>query len=158
MLSFSCYIIPSAITVTKSNKIVRIHSVRNSWILSPVECQRLSMSIICTEAENSQYFNKDHQKGVSGCVWATIDPSTTHQLPFPRDYKYFSCLLNRRYALWADRIQMFKVRPDDIWTLGFGKTGKTFLHNTVANWFEFGFNLEKYWVSNLLINRINSYA
>lgn len=91
------------------------------------------MSIICTEAENPQYFNIDHQKGLSGYVWATIDPATTHQLPFPRDYKYFSCLLPRKYPLWADRIQNFKVRPDDIWTLGLPKTGKIFSDNAVAN-------------------------
>lgn len=82
------------------------------------------MSIICTKVEDSPHLKTELRRGIGEYVWATIDPSTVHQLPFSSDYKYFSCFLPRKYALWADRIQHFNVRPDDIWTLGFGKTGK----------------------------------
>lgn len=85
------------------------------------------MSIICTEIKDCQYLNRNPRRGLGGFVWATIDPSTTYQFPFPSDYKYFSCVLPRKYALWFDRFQNFNVRPDDIWVLGLGKTGKFFL-------------------------------
>lgn len=82
------------------------------------------MSVICTEIKYCQYLDRNPRRGISGFVWATIDLTTAHQLPFPSDYKYFSCTLPRKYALWADRIQNFNVRPDDIWIIGLPKTGK----------------------------------
>lgn len=84
------------------------------------------MSIICTKVEDSPHLKKELRRGIGGFVLATIDQTTAHQFPFPSDYKFFSCLLPRKYALWADRIQNFNVRPDDIWMLGSMKTGKIF--------------------------------
>lgn len=76
------------------------------------------MSIVCTEAHDGLLL-----PGYSGYVWATIDPLTVNQMPFPSNYKYSSCLLTRKYAHWADRIQNFTVRPDDIWVCGYFKSG-----------------------------------
>lgn len=84
------------------------------------------MSIICTEVTNTANI-KLFARRPNGLVWATIDPNTIGQLPFPSDYKYFSCLLPRKYAVWADRIHNFKVRPDDIWITGYPKSGKCML-------------------------------
>lgn len=91
------------------------------------ERQDFDMSIICTNVENSPYLKKIVCDKRPGFVRATMDPAT-NQLPFPADYKYFSCFPPRKYAEWAQRIQNFKVRPDDIWVVGFPKTGDNFVH------------------------------
>lgn len=103
---------------------VETHLVSDSCFLDLIECYWTSMSIICTAVEDSPHLRKNLRRGLNGYVWATVDPAKRHQLPFPSDYKYFSCLLARKYALWADRIQNFKLRPDDIWVLGSLKTGE----------------------------------
>lgn len=79
------------------------------------------MSIMITKVENTSHYNFTPR--MTGFVRAEIDPKTTNKLPFPSDYKYFSMLGPKQYALWANRVQQFKVRPDDIWILGFPKTG-----------------------------------
>ncbi|XP_055312944.1 sulfotransferase 1C2-like [Sitodiplosis mosellana] len=89
------------------------------------------MSIIFTEVENPNNCKARPFHGTAGIVRATIDPATYDQLPFPKDYKYFSCLQPRTYVDWAERIQNFKVRSDDIWVLGFPKTGSTWIQNIV---------------------------
>lgn len=77
------------------------------------------MSLICTEVENPSKWKPIPRLRV------TIDPTSTNQLPFPSDYKYFSCLLPQKFMQCIDRVQNFKIRPDDIWILGFPKSGKT---------------------------------
>lgn len=83
------------------------------------------MSIVCTKVENPPYWNFTPR--LTGFVSAKIDPNTTNQLPFPDDYKYFSNILCKQYTFWADRIQNFKIRPDDIWILGFPKSGRYYV-------------------------------
>lgn len=66
---------------------------------------------------------KQNFPGILGFVWATIDPKTVNQLSFPSDYEYFSCVLPRKYVQTANRMQNFKVRPDDVWVVGLNKSG-----------------------------------
>lgn len=78
------------------------------------------MSKVYTELKNPSKFKPTSQ------LWVTIDPKTTDQLPFPRDYKYFPCLLPKKYLQFSDRIDNFEVRPDDIWVIGYPKTGNIY--------------------------------
>lgn len=82
------------------------------------------MSIIFTEVENKNNCKSGFIHGAAGIVRAKIDPKTTSQFPFPSDYKYLSCILPRKSIDWIERLQNFKVRLDDIWIIGFPKTGK----------------------------------
>lgn len=83
------------------------------------------MSIIFTEA-------KIPNCSKNGIQLVTIDPKTKNQLPFPSDYRYFSCLLPRTYEHWAVRFQNFQVRSDDIWLCGFHKSGKDTIIITIT--------------------------
>lgn len=67
--------------------------------------------------------------GATKFVWASIDPTTKHQLNLPSDFKYYPVFMPDSYIEWADRFQNFKVRKDDIWITGFPKTGTTWIHN-----------------------------
>lgn len=82
------------------------------------------MSIVCKEVEIPPYCKTTPR--MPKYLQATIDPTTANQLPFPSDYKYFSCTLPTKYSQWIDRLQHFKIRKDDIWILGFPKSGKYF--------------------------------
>lgn len=80
------------------------------------------MALIYTEVEKSDYKPCPFDT-VSGYVQVTVDPKKKNQFPFPHDYKYLPCILPRKYIDWAERYHNFKVRPDDIWVLGFPKSG-----------------------------------
>lgn len=86
------------------------------------------MSVICTKG-NDSICEQGTYFGTSKFVRATIDPGTEHQLNLPADYVYHSVFLPRKYADWADRLLNFKVRKDDVWIVGFMKTGTTRTHN-----------------------------
>lgn len=86
-------------------------------------CEIFKMSIIFSEVENPHNCKPGPRHGAAGIVRVSIDPATYNQMPFPIDYKYFSCLRPRKYVEWAKRIHNFKVRSDDIWVLGFPKSG-----------------------------------
>lgn len=86
------------------------------------------MSIVFEEVEEAvceraAYF------GTSKFIRATINPATKEQLNLPDDYKFHSVFLPRKYADWAERLLNFKVRKDDVWIVGFMKTGTTRAHN-----------------------------
>lgn len=108
------------------------NSIRGSqlfnFIYSSFRLASNIMSIICEEVKSSPYVHR----GISGYVRATIDPTTANQLPFPSDYKFFSCVLPKKYLQWAKRIQDFKVRTDDIFILGLQKTGKRILNKNTC--------------------------
>lgn len=67
--------------------------------------------------------------GTSEFVQAIIDPATKHQLNLPENYKYYDVLMPKKYTKWVDRFRNFKVREDDVWIVGFPKTGTTWIHN-----------------------------
>lgn len=85
------------------------------------------MSIVFSEVENKHNCKPGFIHGAAGIVRAEIDPKTTNQYALPSDYKYFSCLLPRKSVNWMERLQNFKVRHDDIWIIGFPKTGNFLL-------------------------------
>lgn len=84
------------------------------------------MSVIFEEVENPNDCRPGPWHGSAGVVHIKIDPSTYDQFPFPKDYKFFSSLQPRKYIDWAERIHNFKVRSDDIWVVGFPKSGEYF--------------------------------
>lgn len=84
------------------------------------------MSIVCSEVKLPQGFKHPDEKNKTELLRVTIDPSTYSQLPFPSDYKFLSCMLPPAYRTWAERIKHFKIRPDDVFVLGFPKSGETF--------------------------------
>lgn len=79
------------------------------------------MSVLCTKLENS----------TEPLVRAKIDPSKTDIFPFGSDYEFSSCVLPENYEKIGDRIQNFKVRPDDVWVCSFPKSGTTWMQNIV---------------------------
>lgn len=83
------------------------------------------MSIICSEVELPQGYKHIDEKNKTKLLRTTIDPTTYSQLPFSSDYKFLSCMLPEAYQKWAERIQTFRIRPDDVFVLGFPKSGKT---------------------------------
>lgn len=80
------------------------------------------MSIVCNKVENPSYWKVP--ANFPGYAQVTINPISRNEVPFPSDYKYFSCFLVENFVHCIDRIQNFVVRPDDIWILGFPKSGK----------------------------------
>lgn len=66
-----------------------------------------------------------------------IDPNSVHETALPGDHKQYSSVLTETFINCVDNVQNFKVRPDDIWIVGFIKTGTTWMHN-IVNKFKFG--------------------
>lgn len=89
------------------------------------------MSIIHTKVQDSQFTQGASYIGASKFIYATIDPNTAQNLPFPTDYKFGKCFLPEKYAKFAARIHDFEVRADDIWIVAFPKTGTTWVQNIV---------------------------
>lgn len=85
------------------------------------------MSIVFTKFE----------KPKAGCllyrdyVRVSIDPLTKNQLNLPDNYKYHTVTFQQKYKDWYERMQNFEIRSDDIWIVGFPKTGTTWIHNIV---------------------------
>lgn len=89
------------------------------------------MSIIISETvKDLSLLRKAAYKGATEFVYVSIHPSAV-QLPFPNDYKYSSCFLPKKFEAWAERIQNFKIREDDLFIVGLPKTGTTWLTNIV---------------------------
>lgn len=80
------------------------------------------MSITWESVDKSKFSNR---------IRASIDPRTVNEFNFPSNYKFSSCVLTRKFINYADRISNFNVREDDIWIVGFPKTGTTWMHNIV---------------------------
>lgn len=89
------------------------------------------MSIICNEVQQSALLKKAALYGVKDYVRAKIDPSAASQLPFPSDYAFSDCFLSKKYETLADRVHEFRVRPDDVYTVSFPKSGTTWILNIV---------------------------
>lgn len=79
------------------------------------------MAVVCTETLDS------HQ----ALLHATIDPSSSHSLNLPKDYKFSKCVLPQCYAKWADRFTNFQVRADDTWVVSLPKCGSLWVQNIV---------------------------
>lgn len=88
------------------------------------------MSIIFEEVEDS-ICERAAYPGATKFVWATIDPATKNQPNLPNDYKYHSVFMPRKYVNWAEKYQNLKIRKDDVWIMGFNKSGTTWLHNII---------------------------
>ncbi|XP_031617061.1 sulfotransferase 1 family member D1-like [Contarinia nasturtii] len=71
---------------------------------------------------------------------ANTKPSSNLHLPFPKDYKFESCFLSTSFEDFANDYRTFKVRSDDVWILGYPKSGTTWTLNIVSqlkNGFDF---------------------
>lgn len=69
-------------------------------------------------------------KGAVGkIVHATIDSNTADELGLSNKFKLTKWCVPSTFQQYADRIENFKVRPDDIWLVGFMKSGTTWVHN-----------------------------
>lgn len=64
-------------------------------------------------------------------VRVTIDPATRHQINLPANYKYNEAILPIKYTKWIDRLRDFDVNKDDVWVVGFPKSGTTWIYNIV---------------------------
>lgn len=62
-------------------------------------------------------------------IHATIDPELVQKYGLPNDYELTKWCVPKRFEHIADRVYNFKVREDDIWCVGFPKTGTTWMHN-----------------------------
>lgn len=85
------------------------------------------MSIVFTKVQNPKakpLLYRDY-------VRVSIDPLTKDQLNLPENYKYHTVTLQQQYTDWAERMLNFEIRSDDIWIVGFPKTGTTWIHNIV---------------------------
>lgn len=60
---------------------------------------------------------------------ATIDSNTADELGLPNKFKLTKWCVSSKFQQYADRIENFKIRPDDIWLVGFFKSGTTWVHN-----------------------------
>lgn len=88
------------------------------------------MSIICKKVE-VPICERAAYNGTPGFVYATIESKTENRLNLPSDYKYHWAFLPRKYEEWAQRLQNFDIRENDIWITGFPKTGTTWLRNII---------------------------
>lgn len=82
------------------------------------------------------YAEKLGMEGKFNFVRFSIDRNLKHESLLPGDHKPYSCLLTEQFINSVDRVENFKVRPDDIWIVGFTKTGTTWMHN-IVNKFKF---------------------
>lgn len=90
------------------------------------------MSINCVNVADSDLLRKASYNGKPNYVHATLDPPYVAGFPFPIDYKFKPCFLPRKYSKMADRVDNFKVRPDDIFVVTFPKAGTTWCINIVS--------------------------
>lgn len=90
------------------------------------------MPISYGDVEHSPLVEKASLYGLREFVRVTIDPATAQKLPFPKDYECFKCFLPKKYVTIADRIENFRVRPDDIWAVSFPKSGTNWIINIVS--------------------------
>jgi len=88
------------------------------------------MAIVYTNVEDS-LCKRLAYIGTSKFIYVTIDPAEKHQLNLPSNYKYYSILLQRKYADWSSRYFNFKIHDDDTFVCGYPKTGTTWIHNVV---------------------------
>ncbi|XP_055310785.1 sulfotransferase 1E1-like [Sitodiplosis mosellana] len=89
------------------------------------------MSVVCSEITDSVLLEKVALYGAKRFVYANIDAKTRAELPFPSDYEFLPCFLPKKYEKLSNRIQNFKVRPNDIWVVSFPKAGTTWIYNIV---------------------------
>lgn len=89
------------------------------------------MSILYSNVEDSEHLRKATSYGAKEFVHVTVNPKSADQFPFPLDFTFPPCFLPKKYLRLHDRIQNFKVRPDDVWVLSFPKSGTTWTMNIV---------------------------
>lgn len=59
-------------------------------------------------------------------------PWANKHLPYPNDYKFKPCLLRKGFERLANDYRTFKVKSDDVWVLGYPKSGTTWMVNIVS--------------------------
>lgn len=96
------------------------------WNL-PKSTPQKKMSFIYKEVEDSEILRRNNCSG--RFIEVSIDPSSINQLDLPKDYEFSSSIQLKKFKLWSDRIQNFEIRENDIWIIGYLKTGTTWMHN-----------------------------
>lgn len=89
------------------------------------------MSITCSEIQELHLNNISFVWKYVYVYCMCIDPKTFNKSPLPRDYKFGKCCLSQGFARMADRIHNFKIRSDDVWIVGYPKSGTTWMHNII---------------------------
>lgn len=64
-------------------------------------------------------------------IHVTSDPNTVQEYVVPSNFKQTKWCAPSKYEHFADRIQNFKIRPDDNWLIGYCKSGTTWLQNII---------------------------
>lgn len=88
----------------------------------------MSSSITYTELKNSAFIEKC--SFIFKLVRVKFDSKNT-KLALPCDYPSSECILPTKFITWAERIQNFHIRPDDIWVTSFSKAGTTWIMNII---------------------------
>lgn len=90
------------------------------------------MPICYTEIEDSSLKKLAERYDVKSFVHVKADSVLEKELRFPNDYKFSQCFLPKKFLSVADRIENFRINPEDVWIASWPKTGTTWTLNIVS--------------------------